>query len=81
MTPRHLSPAQRTMLRNALSGAPLHQGLTKAALHAGGGTRAALVKRGLLNDATDQPTEEGRAVFQPLTVGNTTQPPTQEVSP
>ena len=80
MTPRHLSPAMRTMLRNAITGAPLHKGLTNAALQAGGGTRAALVKRGLLNDTNDQPTDEGRAVFQPLTAGNTPQPPTQELA-
>ena len=77
MTPRHLSPAQRTMLRNAITGAPLHRGLTNAALHAGGGTRAALVKRGLLDDTSGQPTAEGRAVFQPIT----TAPSAQEAAP
>ena len=38
MTGTHLSPAMRTMLRNAIKGADLYQGMGNAARKAGGGT-------------------------------------------
>ncbi len=65
MTGTHLSPAMRTMLRNAIQGVDLYFGMGKAAHQAGGGTRNALVSRGLL-DSNNQPTAAGRAMFAPF---------------
>ena len=53
------------MLRNAIKGVDLYQGMGNAARKAGGGTRSALIARGLL-DANDRPTSAGAAIFTPV---------------
>lgn len=66
MSARRLSPAMRTMLRNAIDGAPLDRGM-----HCGPAqqlqTQQALQARGML-DADQQPTEAGRAIFTAIPV-------------
>ena len=61
-TPR-LSPAMRNMLRNAIDGKPIGQGLAGGPLKITA-TRRALESRGLL-DAELKPTDAGRTVFTP----------------
>ena len=61
-TPR-LSPAMRNLLRNAIEGKPIGQGLAGGPLKIAA-TRRALEARGLL-DAELKPTDAGRAVFTP----------------
>lgn len=61
-TPR-LSPAMRNMLRNAIDGKRICQGLAGGP-HKIDATRRALEARGLL-DAELKPTEAGRAIFAP----------------
>ena len=70
MTGTHLSPAMRTMLRIAIKGVDLYQGMGNAARKAGGGTRSALIARGLL-DANDKPTSAGIAIFNPVAHSHT----------
>ncbi|MCI5068446.1 hypothetical protein [Acidovorax sp.] len=61
-TPR-LSPAMRNMLRNAIDGKRIGQGLSGGP-HKIDATRRALEARGLL-DTDLKPTEAGRSVFAP----------------
>ena len=61
-TPR-LSPAMRNMLRNAIDGKRIGQGLAGCPLKIAA-TRRALEARGLL-DAELKPTDAGRSVFTP----------------
>ena len=61
-TPR-LSPAMRNMLRNAIDGKRIGQGLAGGLLKITA-TRRALEARGLL-DAELKPTDAGRTVFTP----------------
>ena len=63
MSPPRLSPAMRNMLRNAIDGKRIGQGLAGGPLKITA-TRRALEARGLL-DAELKPTDAGRAVFTP----------------
>ena len=63
MTAPRLSPAMRNMLRNAIDGKRIGQGLAGGPLK-NTATRRALEARGLL-DAELKPTDAGRAVFTP----------------
>ena len=63
MSPPRLSPAMRNMLRNAIDGKRIGQGLAGGPLKIAA-TRRALEARGLL-DAELKPTDAGRAVFTP----------------
>ena len=63
MSPPRLSPAMRNMLRNAIDGKRIGQGLAGGPLKIAA-TRRALEARGLL-DAELKPTDAGRAVFAP----------------
>lgn len=63
MTTPRLSPAMRNMLRNAIDGKRIGQGLAGGPLKIAA-TRRALEARGLL-DAELKPTDAGRAVFTP----------------
>lgn len=63
MTTPRLSPAMRTMLRNAITGVPLAKGLCGGP-HKHDQTRLALVARGLL-DRDAKPTGTGQSVFAP----------------
>ena len=63
MTSPRLSPAMRNMLRNAIDGKRIGQGLAGGPLKIAA-TRRALESRGLL-DTELKPTDAGRAVFAP----------------
>lgn len=63
MSPPRLSPAMRNMLRNAIDGKHIGQGLAGSPLKIAA-TRRALEARGLL-DSELKPTDAGRAVFTP----------------
>ncbi|MBD9395584.1 hypothetical protein [Acidovorax sp. ACV01] len=63
MTTPRLSPAMRNMLRNAIDGKRIGQGLAGGPLKIAA-TRRALEARGLL-DSELKPTEAGCAVFTP----------------
>lgn len=63
MSATRLSPAMRNMLRNAIDGKRIGQGLAGGPLKIAA-TRRALEARGLL-DAELKPTDAGRAVFTP----------------
>lgn len=66
MKPKPLTRAQRTMLHNALTGKPLHQGLRATAVtHSTCSTLQALHRRGLLAGVDHRPTAAGHAVFLP----------------
>ena len=59
-----LSPAQRTMLYNAVHGKPLLLGLTRNSVsHRTHSTLQALHRAGMLAGADHQPTDAGRAYF------------------
>ena len=70
MTALRLSPAMRNMLRNAIIGKRIGQGLAGGPLKIAATCRA-LEARGLI-DAELQPTEAGRAVFTPKQPGGRT---------
>ena len=60
-----LSPAQRTMLHNAVNGRPLLLGLTGNSLnHRTHSTVQALHRAGMLQGAEHKPTEAGIAYFK-----------------
>lgn len=63
MSAPRLSPAMRNMLRNAIHGKRIGQGLSGGP-HKIDATRRALEARGLL-DTDLKPTDAGRAVFEP----------------
>lgn len=63
MSTARLSPAMRNMLRNAIDGKRIGQGLAGGPLKITA-TRRALEARGLL-DAELKPTDAGRTVFTP----------------
>ena len=63
MSTSRLSPAMRNMLRNAIDGKRIGQGLAGGPLKITA-TRRALEARGLL-DAELKPTDAGRTVFTP----------------
>ena len=63
MSALRLSPAMRNLLRNAIEGKPIGQGLAGGPLKIAA-TRRALEARGLL-DAELKPTDAGRTVFTP----------------
>lgn len=64
MKPKRLSPAQRTMLHNAVHGRPLGTSLTRNSLsHKSSSTLQALHRAGMLAGPDHQPTEAGRAYF------------------
>lgn len=64
MKPRKLTPAQRTMLHNAVHGAPLGRSLSLNCLtHKTASTIQALHRAGMLAGPDHQPTEAGRAYF------------------
>ena len=63
MSALRLSPAMRNLLRNAIEGKPIGQGLAGGPLKIAA-TRRALESRGLL-DTEQKPTHAGRAVFAP----------------
>lgn len=59
-----LSPAQRTMLHNAVSGRPLMLGLTRNSLnHRTHSTVQALHRAGMLQGIDHKPTDAGLAYF------------------
>lgn len=59
-----LSPAQRTMLHNAVNGRPLLLGLTRNSFsHRTHSTLQALHRAGMLQGADHKPTDAGLAYF------------------
>lgn len=61
-----LSPAQRTMLHNAVNGRPLLLGLTSNSLgHRTSSTAQALHRAGMLQGIDHKPTAAGIAYFKP----------------
>ena len=63
--PRTLSPAQRTMLHNAVHGKPLLLGLTRNSVsHRTHSTLQALHRAGMLAGIDHQPTVAGLAYFK-----------------
>lgn len=62
--PRQLTPAQRTMLHNAVHGRPLVHGLTRNSIsHKTASTVQALHRAGMLAGIDHQPTVAGRTYF------------------
>lgn len=60
-----LSPAQRAMLHNAISGRPLLLGLTRNSMHhRTQSTVTALHRSGMLQGSDHKPTEAGLAYFK-----------------
>lgn len=68
---KQLTPAQRTMLHNALHGKPLNTSLSRNSVgHKYCSTLQALHRAGMLAGITHQPTEAGRQYFSPKTQTN-----------